>query len=181
MELAWSSLNTCAVTELALRSSKENRDWELGSAPQRVSGKQLKDWCLMQRLESRLTPHSRAVVSTPFDAAPCAGNHRDVFSFPRRAAVVAARKRGERRAPASLPKNFVLVGRTAPGGIKLGTVRGESTPRTRAATTFRPQTDKDSSKPTQPGRTPRGVAAESSRPGLPPEGPTLCEGQGGPR
>ena len=135
----------------------------------------------MQRLEFHLAPHSHAGTFACGDPAWYLRNLRDDFSFPVRARVVAARKRGEHRAPASLPMNFVLVGRTPLGGIKLGTVRGESTPRARTATTFTPETDTDSSKRTEPGRAHRGIAAEPPRPGHPPEGTMLREGQGGPR
>src|SRR5882672_874364 len=54
-------------------------------------------------------------------------NLRPEVFFPLHAAVVVARNRGEAIAPAWLPTNFVLVGMTASDGIKLPTVRGDST------------------------------------------------------
>src|SRR5262249_45875635 len=150
-------------------------------ASRRVRRRMKEPRSAMQGLEIHLAPRSHSCVFACGDSAWYVRNLRDDFSFPLRAGVVAARKRGERRGPASLPMNFVLVGLTALGGIKLGTVRGDSTPRARTATTFTPETDKDSSKQIKPGRAHRGFAAEPPRPGLPPEGTMLREGQGGPR
>src|SRR5438552_15828154 len=131
----------------------------------------------MQPPANRFAGISTACRDITFDAR----NRSDEFFLTRRAAVVVARKRGDTTAPAFLPMNFVLVGPTALGGIKLGTVREESTPRTRSESPFTLKTDNDSSKRTQPGRAHRGIAAEPPRLGRPPEGLNFSERQGGPR
>jgi hypothetical protein len=125
--------------------------------------------------------HESGVVAARRDTALRARKQDGDDLLPRRVSVVVARKRDERVPPAWLPTNFVLVETLSQSGIKLGTVRGEPTPRARAASTFTLETDKDSSKRTQPGRARRGIAAEPLRLGLPPEGHASSEGQGGPR
>jgi hypothetical protein len=174
-------MNICAVTDLALESSKEVVLFSLGGLPRLARGeaeaKRKKARSTVKPLENTLVMTSSERRDTMLNAENA---HAD-FSFPPRAAAVVDRKRREGVAPAFLPTNFVLVGMTVRGGIKHGTVRGESTPRTRPASTFTLKTDMDSSKRTKPGRVHRGIAAEPPRPGLPLEGRTLREGQGGPR
>jgi hypothetical protein len=133
------------------------------------------------KFSRNLAPHVATIVATRSDTTLRARKHDGEVRLPLRATAVVARKRDARVRPAWLPMNFVLVETLSDNGIKLGTVRGELTPRARAASTFTLETDKDSSKRTQPGRAHRGIAAEPLRLGLPPEGHARSEGQGGPR